>query len=162
MCYNCQQKGHFANKCPNPKKAKSDVTDDMNMFVGVTFTDGPMDSKPKTVEPEANTTDEYVGSVSKVGHSEKWLLDSVATCGVTYDNTHMTDMKPSDREITIGNGDKVATQGQDTVMLTNKLGQTIQLTDVYYAPTFTKHIVSMRKLIDDTSKGGNINFENNY
>ena len=58
-------------------------------------------------------------------------------------------MKPSDREITIGNGDKVATQGQGTVMLTDKLGQTIKLTDVYYAPTFTKHIVSMRKLIDD-------------
>ena len=34
-------------------------------------------------------------------------------------------------------------------MLMDKLGQTIKLTDVYYAPTFTKHIVSMRKLIDD-------------
>ena len=61
----------------------------------------------------------------------------------------MTDMKPSDREITIGNGDKVATQGQGTVTLTDKLGHTIKLTDVYYAPTFTKHIVSMRKLIDE-------------
>ena len=60
----------------------------------------------------------------------------------------MTDMKPLDREITIGNGDKVATQGQGTFMLTDKLRQTIKLTDVYYAPTFTKHIVSMRKLID--------------
>ena len=58
-------------------------------------------------------------------------------------------MKPSDRKITIGNGDKVATQGQGNVILTDKLGQTIKLTDVYYAPTFTKHIVSMRKLIDD-------------
>ena len=131
-CYNCQQKGHFANKCKNPKKAKSDAsTNNMNMFVGVTV------------------TSEYVGSVSKVGHSEEWLLDSGATCGVTYNNTYMTDMKPSNREITIGNGDKVATQGQGTVMLTDKLGQTIKLTDVYYAPTFTKHIVSMRKLIDD-------------
>ena len=34
-------------------------------------------------------------------------------------------------------------------MLTDRLGQTIKLTDVYYAPTFTKHIVSMRKLFDD-------------
>ena len=130
--------------------AKSYATDDMNMFVGVTSTDGPMDSKPTNVEPEADTTTEaYVSSASKVGHSEEWLLDSGATCGYTYDNSYMTDMKPSDREITIGNGDKVATQGQGTVMLTDKLGQTIKLTDVYYASTFTKHIVSMRKLIDD-------------
>ena len=34
-------------------------------------------------------------------------------------------------------------------MLTDKLGQAIKLTDVYYASTFTKHTVSMRKLIDD-------------
>ena len=75
MCYNCQQKGHFANKCPNPKKANSDATDNMNMFVGVTFTDGPMDSEPTNGEPEADTMEEYVGSVSKVGHSEEWLLN---------------------------------------------------------------------------------------
>ena len=148
-CYNCQQKGHFTNKCPNPKKAKSNATDDMNMFVGVTFTDGPTDNKPTNVEPEADTTEEYVGSVSKVGHSEEWLLDSGNTCRVTYANSYMTDMKPLEREITIGNGDKVATQGQGTVMLTDKLGQTIKQTDVYYAPTFTTHIVSMMKLIDD-------------
>ena len=111
-CYNCQQKGHFANKCPNPKMAKSYATDDMNMFVVVTLTDGPTDSKPTNVEPEADTTEAYVGSASKVGHPEESLLDSGATCRVTYDNSHMTDMKPSDREITIGNGDKVATQGQ--------------------------------------------------
>ena len=130
-CYNSQQKGHFANKCPNPKKAKSDATDDMNMCVRVTFTDGPTDSKPTNIEPEADTMEEYVGLASKVGHSEEWLLDSGATCGVIYDNSHMTDMKPLDREITIGNGDKVATQGQGMVLLTDKLGQTIKLTDVY-------------------------------
>ena len=100
-CYNCQQKGHFANKCPNPKKAKSNATDNMNMFVGVvTFTDGPpTDSKPTNVEPEADTTEEYVGSSSKVGHSEEWLLDLGATYGVTYDNSYMTEIKPSDHKI---------------------------------------------------------------
>ena len=92
---------------------------------------------------------DYVGSATTAGHAEDWLLDSGATCGVTYDNSHMTDLKPSDRKITIGNGDKIATLGQGTVMLKDKLGQTVKLTDVYYAPSFTKHIVSMRKLIDD-------------
>ena len=105
----------------------------MGMFVRVTFTDGPIDRKPTNVEREAETTGNYVGAVSKVGQSEEWLLDLGATCGVTYDKTYMTDMKPSDRKITIRNGDKVATQGQGTVMLMDKLRQTIKLTNVYYA-----------------------------
>ena len=78
-----------------------------------------------------------------MGHSEEWLLDWGATCRVTYDNLHMIDMKPSDREITIGNGDKVATQeGQGTVMLTDKLGQTIKLTDVFM-PRHLRNVLSV-------------------
>ncbi|KAI2509178.1 hypothetical protein MHU86_5188 [Fragilaria crotonensis] len=63
----------------------------------------------------------------------------------------MTDLKLSTRLITIGNGDKVATESQGTVTsLTNDNGQKIKLTDVYYAPSFTKHsIVIMVKLIQD-------------
>ncbi|KAI2497189.1 gag-polypeptide of LTR copia-type [Fragilaria crotonensis] len=94
-------------------------------------------------------SNDYVCAASPVGLTEEWLLDSGATCGVTYDNKLMTNLTPSNREITIGNGDKVATLGQGTVSLTDSHGQTIKLTDVYYAPAFTKHIVSMRKLIDD-------------
>ena len=92
---------------------------------------------------------DYVGSAAATGIAEEWLLDSGATCGVTYDKSNMTDLKPSNRLITIGNGDKVATESQGTVTLTNENGQKIKLTDVYYAPSFTKHIVSMAKLIQD-------------
>jgi Zinc knuckle len=148
-CYNCQQIGHFANKCMLPKKLKSDSSDSMAMFVGVTFTDSPIHRKPTNVEREADTVGDYVSSVCKVGQLEEWLLDSGATRGITYNKTYVKDTKPSDRKITIGNGDKVATQGQGTVMLMDKLGQTIKLTDAYYAPTFTKNIVRMRKLIHD-------------
>jgi hypothetical protein len=143
-CYNCQQKGCFANKlCTLPKKLKPDATDSNGMFVGVTFTDNPIDRKSTNAEREADTMGDYIDAVSKVRQlDEEWLLDSGgSTCGVTCDKTYMTDMKPSDRKITIGNGGEVATQGQEgTDMLTDKLGQTIKLTDVYYAPTFTKHI----------------------
>ena len=58
-------------------------------------------------------------------------------------------MKPSDRKITFGNGDKIETLRQWTATMTDKHGQTVKLTDVYYAPSFTKHIVSMWTLIDD-------------
>lgn len=95
------------------------------------------------------TMSDYVGSASVSGIAEEWLLDSGATCGVTYDKTLMTETKPSNRLITIGNGHKVATESQGSVTLTNEKGQKIKLTDVFYAPTFTKHIISMAKLIQD-------------
>ena len=90
-------------------------------------------------------TEEFVGSVGVDGH-ESWLLDSGATCGVTYDKSNMLDMRASDKQITIGNGAKIATLGQGTVTLIDSLGNLVTLTDVYYAPKFTKHIVSLRKL----------------
>ena len=95
-------------------------------------------------------TKEFVGSASSVGTNgtEEWLLDSGATSGVTYDNTHMTDMRPSNRKIEIGNGDMIETLGQGTVTLVDSDGKTVSFTDVYYAPEFTKHIVSFRQLID--------------
>ena len=92
---------------------------------------------------------DYVGSASNTGQAEEWLLDLGATCGVTYDKNHMTERKPSDWKITIGNGDKIETLGQGRVTSTDEHGRTVKLTDVYYAPSFKKHILSMRKLLDD-------------
>ena len=215
-CFNCQQLGHYANKCTNPKKPKA-YTDnsDMGMFVGssvvdtygnddffdnfeTTFSDtedeeeqmsfemvpfwGNTDSagsadttflstednpQDSVVEEHVGATTldddsieenvgvmvtrrDYVGSAVETAITEEWLLDSGATCCVTYDKSYMTDLKPSTRLITIGNADKVATESQGTVTLTNEVsGQKIKLTDVYYAPSFTKHIVSMAKVIQD-------------
>jgi hypothetical protein len=96
-----------------------------------------------------DTVCDYVGSSIASGIAEEWLLDSGATCGVTYDKTLMPDLKPSNWRITIlvGNGVKVATESQGTVTLMNANGQKIKLTGLYYAPsTFTKNIVSMAKL----------------
>jgi hypothetical protein len=64
----------------------------------------------------------------------------------------MTNMRASDKNITIGNGAHIATLGQNTVTLIDTLGSLVTLTDVYYAPKFTKHIVSLRRLIDDDWK----------
>ena len=74
---------------------------------------------------------------------EEWLLDSGATCGVTYERNGMTNMKTSDRHITIGNGDQIPTLGQGTVTLRSECGTTIDVPDVYYAPGFAKNILSL-------------------
>ena len=82
---------------------------DIGLDTGVERTTIPceLDTAESTT---AATMGEYVVAASLAGQSEELLLDSGgATCGVTYDKTNMTDLKPSVCKITIGNGDKVAT-----------------------------------------------------
>ena len=97
-----------------------------------------------------SVTRDFVGTAdaSCANGIEEWLLDSGATSGVTYDNSHMTDMRPSNRKIEIGNGDMIETFGQGTVTLLDSNGKLVYFTDVYYAPEFTKHIISFRQLIE--------------
>jgi hypothetical protein len=129
--------------------------DSIHEHVANAASDVPLDESESIIveaagsEADTIVNSDYVGSASTTGQAEEWLLDPGATCGVTYDKNHMTDLKPSDQKITIGNRDKIETLGQGTVTLTDKHGQMVNLTDVYYAQSFTKHIVSMRKLIDD-------------
>jgi hypothetical protein len=93
-------------------------------------------------------SNEFVGSAG-TDNTEEWLLDTGgATSGVKYDNSLMTDMRPSNRKIEIGIGDMIETLGQGTVTLMDNDGKFVSFTDVYYAPAFTKHIVSFRQLIE--------------
>ena len=216
-CFNCQEKGHYANKCTKPNKDKT-AANNMAMLVGVAgvkiggtivhattipstdsltfldtlfddwaddswdeehgfddvgefqsfYADSTTSEDPVMVEIEElpyapvaeehsehvnviTVSEEFVGSVGVDGNKNS-LLDSGATCGVTYDKSNMTNMRGSDKKITIGNGAKIATLGQGTVTLIDALGTLVTLTDVYYAPKFTKHVVSLWKLIDDDWK----------
>ena len=119
--------------------------DDATMMDVLERPDATMESVNVTLVAE-----DFVAAAGLTGTgTEEWLLDSGATCGVTYDNSKMSNMRASDKMITIGNGAQVATLGQGTVHLLDTRGNPVTLHDVYYAPKFTKHIVSLRKLIDD-------------
>ena len=96
-----------------------------------------------------DTEDEVVMSGTIEDQEESWLLDSGATCGVTHDDTWMTEMRKSGRQITIGNGDQIPTLGQGTVTLCSNCGTVMKIRDVYYAPEFAKNILSLRTLMDD-------------
>ena len=76
--------------------------------VAATVSDVPLDESESTITETADdkadtiVNYDYIGSASTAGLAEEWLLDSGAACGVTCDKNYMTDMKPSDRKITIG------------------------------------------------------------
>ena len=64
----------------------------------------------------------------------------------------MTEIRASTRQITIANGGKIDTLSQGTINLQGNNGTSVTMSDVYYAPKFTKNIVSLRKMLDDDWK----------
>ncbi len=84
---------------------------------------------------------------------DKWLLDSGATCHVTHNAAHMTNVGKAIRNITVGNGEQVSTLSQGDIFIKDNASDTapgyVSLHDVFYAPTFTKNIISLRQLFDD-------------
>ena len=100
----------------------------------------------------ANIRNNSVLASTATSATEKWLLDTGATCGVTYDNKNMTDMQPSDHKIRIGNGAQIKILGQGTVILEYLNGTKMTLCDVNYAPAFAKHIISFRSLLEQKWK----------
>jgi hypothetical protein len=257
-CYNCQQKGHYANKCPNPKVDRQNgggagrlpAPIAMNMFVGCVSTsdqetnqndleDWGLDEdsieddvkynldKTETIVDfmsasqqtffrktkadvsctnkvkfkQENVEENFIGPsydttmgsynetvmnttmakgtsdtfaflrnpfafLSTTNHvpdtarvtkkPDKWLLDSGATCHVTHNAAHMTNVGKAIRNITVGNGEQVSTLSQGDIFIKDNASDTapgyVGLHDVFYTPTFTKNIISLRQLFDDDWK----------
>ena len=120
---------------------------DVDIIATIDDNDGTIGVSPDN----ACDKDESV-SMATGNTSEAWLLVSGATCGVTFDNSLMTDIRTSTQKITIANGGKIDTMSQGTITLQGSTGTKMTMSDVYYAPKFTQNIVSLRKLIDDDWK----------
>ncbi|KAI2493367.1 PIF1-like helicase [Fragilaria crotonensis] len=107
-----------------------------------------------------SVTRDFVGTAdaSCTNGIEEWLLDSGATSGVT-DNSHMTDMRPSNRKIEIGNGDMIETFGQGTSQSSSKStltkakvpGKTLLDISGPYADSLNQNKYWLR-IVDDFSK----------
>jgi hypothetical protein len=92
----------------------------------------------------------------EVEAGNKWLLDSGATCHVTYDQSDLIEFKETSINITAANGTNLKVHGIGKVEL--KLnqpnsGSELMLRNVYYAPELKSKIISERRA---TKAGFNI------
>ena len=79
---------------------------------------------------------------------EEWLIDSGASCHVTYNKSLIIPLDDeSSRTITVGNGNAVQVKLVGDLFLKCE-NSSIKLTEVNYAPNFTKNVLSLRKFID--------------
>jgi hypothetical protein len=83
---------------------------------------------------------------------EGWLLHHLPKIWseeLTFDCSHMSDAKPSDKIIVVGNGFKVPTVLLGTIHILYSTGNVLTIDDAHFAPTFTKNIISIRVLLEN-------------
>ncbi len=83
-----------------------------------------------------------VATVNSINIVERWLVDSGATAHITNSDLPLTSPQSVSVKVMIGNGKEIVCIKRGNVLVKNG-GQTLQLKQVLFAPTFTKNIISL-------------------
>ena len=146
-CFNCNQLGHKADRCDQPKKNDNNNNKDGNK-----------------VAMRAVNKDFILMGMGENGKikSNTWILDSGASGHMTNSLEGFITLKPEQRRITVGNGTKMAVvqSGSWKGMFKNTKGeyQPIVLQPVGYVPELICSLFSMTTALSENWKSkGNKN-----
>ena len=162
QCHFCGKHGHFKRDCYSYKKSlKSDEPKDDDFK-----------SKKRSITKqracpaeEQSDDEEIIGLYVEQTKSEiatDWIIDSGASCHMSYDERLFNEITELDepQEITVGDGFKVKATGVGTLDLYMKLpnGKTnhCRLSDVLYVPKLSYNLFSVSRT---TKRGKRIEFE---
>lgn len=125
MCYECNEKSHFANKCPSKKKNDNGKL----LFATTSF-------------------------VAKSNNAADWIIDSGATAHMTSNATHLCDLRaPTSNAVTIGDSGRLDVKCAGDVQMkiaTNSKSNVEQVTvkDVLCVPNICANLMSVSKMAD--------------
>ena len=130
-CHKCEQKGHYANRCPNKRKEKPTESSYITGLVN-----------PETV---LSTND------SGYDKSTQWILDSASTIHVcTNRDLFTTFVDGAAAPVQSGSLECVQAGGKGTVRVIANIGNgethTLILNDVFYVPTYAANLISLNRV----------------
>ena len=158
-CYYCGKRGHIKRNCRSYKSSLEG--NELENNEGRPRSSTKQNACPATEESE----EEFIGLFMKQTATEvktNWIINSGASCHMSYDESLFSEMKRLDepKEITVGDGSKVKAIGKGTLDLLMKLpnGKTnhCRLSDVLYVPKLSYNLFSVAST---TRRGKRIEFE---
>nr|GEZ09345.1 zinc finger, CCHC-type [Tanacetum cinerariifolium] len=150
QCYNCQQYGHYAAECRNPRRERNheaNLTQENN--------DGEPALLLSTFDEDDRVQEVFLNEENSAtgvgGDTSLWYLDNGAS-------NHMTGYKDKFREldrsiqgsVKFGDGSKVRIEGKGSILVKCKNGEHHLLQEVYFIPRLCSNIISLGQL----AKGG--------
>ena len=146
-CFLCGRKGHFKRDCPKQKAYGQE-----------------QGHNAKVATDNAEQDEAFHAPAGQVGTGKyhKWLIDSGASCHMTWDQSILYDYRTFDKPEPVGLGDGYPVEAlgigkvQMTMLLGNGQDITREMQHVLYVPDLTTSLFSVRAV---TRKGYRVFFE---
>ncbi|KAI3518152.1 hypothetical protein L1887_06594 [Cichorium endivia] len=151
QCYNCQEYGHYAAECKNPRKERNyesnliqEHQDNEPALLLSTFEDGNwVFLNEESLKPQLQTH----GNSQNL--SRIWYLDTGASNHMTGDKSKFRSLNESIQGyVKFGNESRVRIEGKGSVVFKCKDGGQRKLNEVYYIPDLCSNIISLGQLAE--------------
>ncbi|GKC36157.1 retrotransposon protein, putative, unclassified, partial [Tanacetum coccineum] len=152
QCYNCQDYGHYAGECTNPRRERShennliqehDDNEPALLLSSVNDEVGEVFLNEENVSPELRKPGDGVK------RSSMWYLDTGASNHMTGDKHKFRDLnKTTQGYVKFGNESKVRIEGKGSIVFQCKNGEHRKLDEVYYIPDLCSNIISLGQLAE--------------
>ncbi|KAI3522492.1 hypothetical protein L1887_00319 [Cichorium endivia] len=150
QCYNCQEFGHYAAECKNPRKERSYENHLIQEENEPALLFSSLENKEENGEVFLN--EEKVNPNLKTqggepNQSKLWYLDTGASNHMTGDMKKFRDLnKKIQGYVKFGNESKVRIEGKGSIIFQCKNGEQRRLQEVYYIPDLCSNIISLGQL----------------
>nr|QBH67431.1 putative gag-pol polyprotein [Ustilago esculenta] len=139
ICFKCKQKGHYANRCPNPQKEEGNET---AMIMDV-----------------VNPNLAYSSSNNGYGSANNWIIGSASTVHFCINKNLFTELfKTTTPPIQSSSLQHIPACGKGTIKVVANIGykrtHTLVLKNIFYVPTYAANLIA--KVASISINGGRL------
>ena len=149
QCYNCQEFGHYAAECKNPRKERNYENnlireeDEPALLLAAYEENGEVYLNEENLSPKLKTH----------GNSQNqsciWYLDTGASNHMTGDKSKFATLNNTIQGfVKFGNDSKVRIEGKGSIVFRCKNGEQRKMNEVYYIPDLCNNIISLGQLAE--------------